>query len=145
LEITDSVPSNLAADLTHAAAEIDAGTYTGYTVTASTTDPLTIFNNGYDFYFTITNNTLGTGSPYFGFDFTQLNDTTDTLSVSAVAAVPEPASLRIAAIGGTTASPASDATLETIRRGNGVTGSIYRHSAVSVGPAVSSLSSKRRQ
>jgi uncharacterized repeat protein (TIGR03803 family) len=102
LEITDSVPGNLAADLADAASEINAATYSGYSVTASTTDPLPILNNGYDFYITITNPTLGTGSPYFGFDFTQLNNTTDTLSVSgaAVTGVPEPASLSLLAIGG---------------------------------------------
>jgi hypothetical protein len=99
LEITDNSPANLAADLADAAAEINAGTYTGYTLTASTTDPLTILNSGYDFYITIGNDTLGTGSPYFGFDFTQLNGTTDTLSVTAVAAVPEPASLAMVGFG----------------------------------------------
>jgi uncharacterized repeat protein (TIGR03803 family) len=100
LELTDSTPANLTADLADAAAEINAGTYTGYTVTASTTDPLTILGTGYDFYITITGDTLGTGSPYLGFDFTQLNNTTDTLSVSGVAAVPEPASLSLMAAGG---------------------------------------------
>jgi uncharacterized repeat protein (TIGR03803 family) len=99
LNITDSVPGNLAADLADAASEINAGTYTGYTVTASTTDPLTILNSGYDFYITITGDTLGTGSPYFGFDFTQLNNISDTLSVSGAAAVPEPASLSLLAGG----------------------------------------------
>ena len=99
IEITDSTPASLAADLADAANEINAGTYTGYTITASTTDPLTILNNGYDFYITITNDTLGTGSPYFGFDFTQLNGTSDTLRVTAAAAVPEPASLSLIAIG----------------------------------------------
>ena len=64
----------------------------------STTDPLTILNNGYDFYITITGDTLGTGSPYFGFDFTQLNNTTDTLSVSGAAVVPEPAGLGLLAM-----------------------------------------------
>jgi uncharacterized repeat protein (TIGR03803 family) len=99
LNITDSVPGNLAADLADAASEINAATYSGYSVTASTTDPLTILNNGYDFYITITGDTLGTGSPYFGFDFTQLNGTSDTLSVSGAAAVPEPASLSLLAGG----------------------------------------------
>jgi uncharacterized repeat protein (TIGR03803 family) len=99
LNITDSVPGNLAVDLADAASEINAASYTGYSVTASTTDPLSILNNGYDFYITITNDTLGTGSPYFGFDFTQLNNTSDTLSVSGVAAVPEPASLSLLAGG----------------------------------------------
>jgi len=42
----------------------------------------------------------GTGSPFFGFDFTQLNGTSDTLWVSAAAAVPEPASLGLLAMGG---------------------------------------------
>jgi uncharacterized repeat protein (TIGR03803 family) len=102
LEITDSIPASLAADLADAANEINAGTYTGYTITASTTDPLTILNNGYDFYITITNDTLGTGSPYFGFDFTQLNGTNDTLSVTVVAAVPEPASVGLMALGSLT-------------------------------------------
>jgi uncharacterized repeat protein (TIGR03803 family) len=101
LEITDSVSGDLAADLSDAVSEINAGTYTGYSVTASTTDPLTNLNNGYDFYITITNDTLGTGSPYFGFDFTQLNGTSDTLSVAA-AAVPEPASIGLLAVGGIT-------------------------------------------
>jgi hypothetical protein len=103
-DITDSVPGNLAADLADAASEIDAQTYTGYGVTASATDPTGgSFGGGYDFFITITNPTLGTGSPYFGFDFTQLNNTTDTLSVTtaaAAAAVPEPASLGFLAIGG---------------------------------------------
>jgi uncharacterized repeat protein (TIGR03803 family) len=100
LEITDSVPGNLAADLADAASEINAAAYTGYSVTASTTDPLTILGTGHDFYITITGDTLGTGSPYLGFDFTQLNNTTDTLSVTGVTAVPEPASLSVLAIGG---------------------------------------------
>jgi uncharacterized repeat protein (TIGR03803 family) len=98
LEITDSAPANLTVDLADAASEINAATYTGYEVTASTTDPLSILGTGYDFYITITDPTLGTGSPYFGFDFTQLNGTSDTLSVTAVAAVPEPTSLGLLAI-----------------------------------------------
>jgi hypothetical protein len=102
LEITDSVPGNLAADLADATSEINAGTYSGYSVTASTTDPLSILGTGYDFYITITGDTLGTGSPYFGFDFTQLNSISDTLSVSgaAVTGVPEPTSLSLLAAGG---------------------------------------------
>ena len=56
-----------------------------------------MFGGRYDFFVTITGDTLGTGSPYFGFDFTQLNGTADTLSVSAVAAVPEPAAATVAA------------------------------------------------
>jgi uncharacterized repeat protein (TIGR03803 family) len=99
LELTDSTPANLTADLADAESEINSGTYTDYSVTASTTDPLTILGTGYDFYITITNDTLGTGSPYFGFDFTQLNGTPDTLSVSAAAAVPEPASVSLLALG----------------------------------------------
>ena len=72
-------------------------------VSASTTGPTGLFGSGYNFYLTITNPTLGTGSPYFGFDFTQLSGTSDTLSVSAVAAaVPEPTSLSLLAIGAIT-------------------------------------------
>jgi uncharacterized repeat protein (TIGR03803 family) len=99
LAITDSVPANLATDLSSAASLINAASYSGYGVTASTTDPLGIFGNGYDLFLTITDPTLGTGSPYLGFDFTQLTGTTDTLSVNSVAAVPEPASLGLLAIG----------------------------------------------
>ena len=102
LKITDSVPGNLAADLAEALSEINSASYSGYSVTASTTDPTENFCSGYNFYITITNPTLGTGSPYLGFDFTQLNGTSDTLSVSAVAAVPEPTSLSLLAIGGIT-------------------------------------------
>jgi len=99
LNITDSVPGNLAADLADAVSEINAAAYTGYGVAAATADPTGEFGSGYDFYITITNDTLGTGSPYFGFDFTQLNNTTDTLSVNGAAAVPEPASLSLLAGG----------------------------------------------
>jgi len=93
LHITDSVAANLAADLADAVSEINAASYSGYSLTAATTDPTGLFGSGYDFFLTFTGSTLGTGSPYFGFDFTQLNGISDTLSVDAVATVPEPASL----------------------------------------------------
>jgi uncharacterized repeat protein (TIGR03803 family) len=101
LEITDSVPSNLAADLADAASEINAASYSGYSVTASTTDPTGRFGTDADFFLTFSGSTLGTGSPYLGFDFTQLNGTTDTLSVGVVG-VPEPASLALLALGAMT-------------------------------------------
>jgi hypothetical protein len=78
---------------------INGGSYTGFSVTASTTDPVGNFGGGYDLFLTIKNPTLGTGSPFLGFDFTQLSGTTDTLSVTAAAAVPEPTSLGLLAIG----------------------------------------------
>jgi uncharacterized repeat protein (TIGR03803 family) len=92
LDIIDSVPANLASDLADAVSEIDAANYSGYSLTASTTDPTGEFGSGYNFYITVSGSTLETGSPYFGFDFTQLTGITDTLSVDAVAAtgVPEP-------------------------------------------------------
>ncbi len=100
LHITDSVPANLAADLIDAASEINAFTYTGYSLTASTTDPTGgSFGSGYNFFLTITGSTLGTSSPYLGFDFTQLNGITDTLSVDNVA-VPEPGSLSLLVLSG---------------------------------------------
>jgi len=106
LEITDSIPANLATDLADAAGEINAGIYTGFSETASTTDPTGgAFGNGYDLYITITNDTLGTGAPDVGFDFTQLNGIgSDTLSATAAAvtgtAVPEPAIAGLLGMGG---------------------------------------------
>ena len=100
LNVADSVPANLAVDLADAVSEMDSLTYTGYSLAASTTDPTGEFGGGYDFFISITNSTLGTGSPDFGFDFTQLNGITDTLSVSSAAAVPEPASLSVIALVG---------------------------------------------
>ena len=103
LKVTDSIPTNLLADLSDAVSELNAATYPGYSLLASTTDPTGHFGTGYNFYLTLTNPTLGTGSPYFGFDFTQLNGTTDTLSVSAIAATaPEPTTLSLLAIGAIT-------------------------------------------
>ena len=99
LHITDSAPGNLAADLADAVSEINGGSYSGYSLTASTADPIGYFGSGYNFFLTFTGSTLGTGSPYFGFDFTQLNGTSDTLSVNAVAVVPEPASVGLLALG----------------------------------------------
>ena len=103
LDVTDSVPGNLAADLADAVSEIDSGTYSGFSLTAGTVDSTGVFGGGYDFFITITDPTLGTGSPDFGFDFTQLNGISDTLSVGAVAvtggAVPEPASLAMLVAG----------------------------------------------
>ncbi len=99
LHITDSVPANLAADLADAASEINAFTYTGYNLTASTTDPTGgSFGSGYNFFLTITDSTMGS-SPYLGFDFTQLNGINDTLSVNEIA-VPEPTSLSLLIFGG---------------------------------------------
>jgi uncharacterized repeat protein (TIGR03803 family) len=103
LVITDSVPANLSSDLAALVAQINGGTYSGFSVTASTTDPTggqfdaSVQPGGYDFYFTFTDPTLGTGSPYFGFDLSQLNGTTDVLTATAVAVVPEPASAIILA------------------------------------------------
>ena len=98
LHITDSVPANLAADLADAASEINAFTYTGYSLTASTTDPTGNFGGNYNFFLTITGSTLGS-SPYMGFDFLQLNGTADTLSVDCVA-VPEPGCASLLLLGG---------------------------------------------
>ena len=71
LHITNSVGANLAADLADAASEINAFTYTGYSLTASTIDPTGgSFGSGYNFFLTVTGSTLGS-SPYLGFDFTQ--------------------------------------------------------------------------
>ena len=99
LHITDSVPANLAVDLADAASEINALTYTGYSLTASTTDPTGgSFGSGYNFFLTISGSTLG-GSPYLGFDFTQLNGITDMLSVDDVA-VPEPGCASLLLLGG---------------------------------------------
>jgi hypothetical protein len=100
LDIADSVPSNLAPDLADAASEMNAANYSGYTLTATTTDPTGEFGGGYDFFITIADPALGTGSPYFGFDLTQLNGISDKLTVTSVAAVPEPASLGLLAISG---------------------------------------------
>ncbi len=98
LHITDSVGANLAADLADAASEINAFTYTGYSLTASTIDPTGgSFGSGYNFFLTVTGSTLGS-SPYLGFDFTQLNGITDTLSVDNVA-VPEPGSASLLLLG----------------------------------------------
>ncbi len=70
LHITNSVPANLAGDLADAASEINAFTYSGYSLTASTTDPTGgSFGTGYNFFLTVTGSTLGS-SPYLGFDFT---------------------------------------------------------------------------
>jgi uncharacterized repeat protein (TIGR03803 family) len=93
LHVTDSLPANLGADLVEAITEIDGDSYSGFNLNASTTDPTGNFGDGFNFYVTVTGSTLGTGSPYFGFDFTQLTGITDTLSVdaAAVTAVPEPA------------------------------------------------------
>jgi uncharacterized repeat protein (TIGR03803 family) len=99
LAITGSAPGNLAADLADAVSEINLASYSGFSLTASTTDPTGgSFGPSFDFYLTFSGSTLATGSPYFGFDFTQLNGITDTLSVSAVAVnSPEPASLALLA------------------------------------------------
>jgi uncharacterized repeat protein (TIGR03803 family) len=102
LDLTDSDPDNLAADLDDAASELNSATYTGYNLSATLTDPTGTFDDEYNLFITITGSTLGTDSPYFGFDFTQLNGTDDTLSATgaAVADVPEPAALALLAFGG---------------------------------------------
>ena len=102
LHVTDSIPAKLAADLAEAVSEFNAGSYSGYSLSASSTDPTGRFGSGYNFYLTFSGSTLGAGAPYFGFDFSQLNGIGDTLSVDAVAgtAVPEPASLGVLALGG---------------------------------------------
>jgi len=102
LNLTDSDPNSLTADLVDAASELNAATYTGYNLTATLTDPTGIFGDGYNLFITISGSSLGTDSPYFGFDFTQLNGTSDTLSATgaAVADVPEPASLALLVLGG---------------------------------------------
>ena len=96
LDITDSVPANLSTDLAALAAQLNAGTYTGYTLTDSTG----MFGSGYDFFITVTDPTAGSGPLYIGFDLTQLNGTTDTLTATAAAAVPEPTALLLLGVGG---------------------------------------------
>jgi uncharacterized repeat protein (TIGR03803 family) len=105
LNITDSIPANLNADLALLATQIDDGAYTGFTATADTTDPtggqLTSLAPGnFNFFITLTGPTLSASEDYFGFDFSQLNATSDTLTTSgiAVTTVPEPASLSLLAV-----------------------------------------------
>ncbi len=100
LKISDSVAANLNADLAALVTQIDGGSYSGYSVSASTADPASgdltnITPGGFNLFLTITAPTLGASSDYFGFDLSPFNANSDVLTASAIAVVPEPASLSV--------------------------------------------------
>jgi uncharacterized repeat protein (TIGR03803 family) len=103
LDITDSNPANLAADLSALAAQINVQSFSEFSVTATTTDPTGGGLAGnYDLFLTFTNIALNSTTTYFGFDLSQFTANSDTLTASAIAAVPEPAGTSIAIFFGAT-------------------------------------------
>jgi uncharacterized repeat protein (TIGR03803 family) len=101
LNITDSNPANLAADLSALAAQINGESFSEFSVSATTTDPTGgALPGSYNLFLTFTNIALNSPTTYFGFDLTQFTANSDTLRASAVAAVPEPATAAIALVFG---------------------------------------------
>jgi uncharacterized repeat protein (TIGR03803 family) len=111
LHVVDSAPDSLQADLADAVWELNSAQYDGFDLIASMRDPhinpldaVGSPGGDYDLFITIRETAGGAGSPYFGFDFTQLIGTDDTLevdelAVSATAAVPEPTTWAMLSLG----------------------------------------------
>ena len=111
LQVRDSAPDSLAADLADAVRELDSQTYDGFDLTAwirnphiDAIDAAATQGGAYNLFITIRETAGDVGSPFFGFDFTQLIGTDDTISVdelavSATASVPEPSTWAMTIVG----------------------------------------------